>query len=334
MGRKKKDVVTNRWLTRDDIITKYFKDKKFIEKLEKALQRFGVKEQWGLLDDAIGNFFMEMSRIKPEKLEDLYNNNKGIFEGYLINMYKNCTLYTNSENPKYSVVSNILFASSMNTNAFYAPTETVESHYEGIQNAFIFNDEDLDDGVSFNTIWEHLELNLSTVEMRTLKKYFIDKRRPGILRKSTRKYLDQLIIKVRRLITEVDNSYTYFNKFLDDTILPDKQTKNRRYRKLKQMDNKEYIELCESVRQTAYDIINRKVNKITAEYKEALRKILRERFARTEIQSTNVSWGCQTCIIEITHNFTAYLESQRYLDLVASITPPAPVKKSTAKKKK
>ena len=92
------------------------------------------------------------------------------------------------------------------------------------------------------------------------------------------------------------------------------------------MENKELVELTESIKEEIYAICNREVSKITADFKTKLRLLIDERTKRNELLIGRISWGCPTCIVGILQLYIRpWMESARYQKLKDSIQPPTVV---------
>lgn len=85
------------------------------------------------------------------------------------------------------------------------------------------------------------------------------------------------------------------------------------------MENRELVELTESIKEEIYAICKREVSKITADFKGKLKLIIDERTKRNELLIGRISWGCPTCIVGILQLYIRpWMESVRYQELKAS----------------
>jgi hypothetical protein len=86
------------------------------------------------------------------------------------------------------------------------------------------------------------------------------------------------------------------------------------------MTDKELLELIESIRDEAYKIIRREVNRITSDFKTDLKRVQDERSLRGEIRSMGVNWNCSDCVLsEIQISFIPYIEGKHFAALKDSL---------------
>jgi hypothetical protein len=86
------------------------------------------------------------------------------------------------------------------------------------------------------------------------------------------------------------------------------------------MINKELVDLIEVLKPEMYDILGRKLNRITSEFKMRLKEVLDERTRRGEIKGASVNYGCSDCVLHELNQLVPYIET-KYKELYASVYP-------------
>ena len=157
------------WLNKEQIITKFWNSKELELKMDAILYRFGVGRQTGILDDCRAATFLELSRMDKDKIEFLYNNKDGHkFMGYCLNVFKYVSIYTSNNNHKSSVVSNLKYGSSLDSNGSIDPTERGSNDIAYSEDySFIIEDKE-QDYISQNQNFEYLQSKFTNEEIETL----------------------------------------------------------------------------------------------------------------------------------------------------------------------
>lgn len=199
------------WLNRDQIIEKFYNSKQLELKMDAILFRYGVPRVYNLLEDCRSATFVELCRMKPEKIEELYNGvMKKTFEGFIIEMFKNVSIRTSNNNPKGSVVSHLLHASSLNTNAAFSPTESTTDADDSTY-TWIAADKEADE-YSTNAVFNHILSKLTDEETETLNLLVDKKKTPGRYKREVKQKVDKLKEEIKQYVLEYDNSYLMKNK--------------------------------------------------------------------------------------------------------------------------
>ncbi|WP_449439617.1 hypothetical protein [Pedobacter steynii] len=311
------------WLTRNEIIEKFYHSKRLQLKMEADLLRCGVKNL-NLLDDCIQQTFMELSRKPDDKIEELFNGKMNkTFEGYILNMFRNVCIKLTTDNPKGALVASILHASSINSNASISPTES-SNNEDG--DSYTFIQEDKPPDISINDFFEGLSESMSDEQKDTLELLIHKKNKAGRYKKEVKEKLEQLKEEIKQYATNNQNTYLYAKK---DNMFKSQKEMDTSEKYLNTMEDKAFVELVEEIKEETYSIINRKVDKIKSSFKIKLKMILDERINKGEISISSVNWGCSDCVVEaINWGYIPYVESQSYADLKASVE----VKKVNKKK--
>ena len=202
----------NKWLTKEEIIIKFWNSKELELKMDAILYRHGVGRQTGILDDCRAVTFLELSRMDKNKIEGLYNGKMNkTFEGYIIQMFKMVSIYTSNNNHKSSVVTNIKYGSSLDSNGFIDPTERGSNENADSQDYnFIIEDKD-EDYITQNQNFAYIQSKLTDEEIDILNLIIDKKGTKGRYKKDVAAKVLQIKEEIRQYVLENDKSYGYSN---------------------------------------------------------------------------------------------------------------------------
>lgn len=201
----------NKWLSKDEIIIKFWNSKELELKMDAILYRHGVGRQTGILDDCRAHCFMELSRMDKTKIEELYNGKMNkTFEGYIIQMFKMVSIYTSNNNHKSSVVTNLKYGSSLDSNGHIDPTERGNNGDEDTVYNFIIEDKDLD-YISQNENFAYIQSKLTDEEIDTLNLILDKKASKGRYKREVAEKVLKIKEEIKQYILENDKTYSYIN---------------------------------------------------------------------------------------------------------------------------
>lgn len=228
-------------LNRDEIIIKFWNSKQLHDKFDALLVRCGLSRATNILEDCTQQTFMELSRIPAEKLERLYQERPGQFEGYIIMIFKNVSIRQSNDNPKGCLVSHLHHASSLNQNASISPTEVGDIGWDVISDDYNFIPvEREDDILSINNTFNYITSQLSKDEITILNLLLDKKKSKGRYTSDIKIRVEELKEKLKLLTSEYSNIYNYKStkerKFKTEDEIKEAYSDNNRRTKRNQHD--------------------------------------------------------------------------------------------------